>query len=401
MHLHKLFVVMNDKTMESTKSKWPGHQHAMMLEETGFCYTGQDKIVECLECKVSVNMKDNGVITLNEHNSNCEIVQRLRDVKSLNNVQSNQKGSNERKENSTLCPEVKGLLESPTQNPQSKNSPSLRQLRVDDTGKDTLVEHRSFGQKNVSKDEVIIGQNSSFLEQRASTEGRGASGLGSSVGQSDIPTLENSFELQNTTQCAKYIQHSFVENNESRQHNPLPLENGALEQGHQFKQDGPVVQQSTINAEEISRPIANTFGANHISTSVLESLLENQNPSIEQYVRKDIKHYTTYESIKRAPSSRYYPSSRRRCSESGFMRFRGHDMYGRPIIPEKTLVLKMKQRVESGPLHPEFNLGKDRRKSFQDNGIIGDNTVLQAEAGFYYAGKLKSFEFYWLYYICI
>ena len=103
--------------------------------------TGQDKIVECVECKVSVNMKDVDEITLNEHRSNCKIAERLRDVKSLENVKSNQNGSNERKRKSTFCTEVNGLLEnsnldstklgdqtiSPTQNPLTQNSTSLRQ----------------------------------------------------------------------------------------------------------------------------------------------------------------------------------------------------------------------------------------------------------------------------------
>jgi hypothetical protein len=103
--------------------------------------TGQDKIVECVECKVSVNMKDFDEITLNERRSNCKIAERLRDVKSLENVKSNQNGSNERKRKSTFCTEVNGLLEnsnldstklgdqtiSPTQNPLTQNSTSLRQ----------------------------------------------------------------------------------------------------------------------------------------------------------------------------------------------------------------------------------------------------------------------------------
>jgi hypothetical protein len=63
------------------------------------------------QCKVSVYMKICGEITLNEHHSNCKIAERLRDVKSLDNVQSNQNGSNERKRKSTFCPEVNGLLE--------------------------------------------------------------------------------------------------------------------------------------------------------------------------------------------------------------------------------------------------------------------------------------------------
>jgi hypothetical protein len=68
-NLNKPFVVMNDKTMESnsSKSEWLGQQHVAMMANTGFCYTGQDKIVKCAECKVSVNMKDFGEITLNCH----------------------------------------------------------------------------------------------------------------------------------------------------------------------------------------------------------------------------------------------------------------------------------------------------------------------------------------------
>ena len=98
---------MNDKTMasNSTKSEWPGEH--VMLRNTGFCSTGQDNIVECAECKVSVNMKDICVITLKEHHSNCKIALRLRDVKSL---KSNQNGSIERKMKSTFYPEVNGLL---------------------------------------------------------------------------------------------------------------------------------------------------------------------------------------------------------------------------------------------------------------------------------------------------
>jgi hypothetical protein len=66
-------------------------------------------------------------------------------------------------------------------------------------------------------------------------------------GNSDVPTL--------------------VTNNESRQHNPLTLENSALGETLHFKQDGSVVQQSTIKAGEISRPTANTFGEKyHLST---------------------------------------------------------------------------------------------------------------------------------------
>lgn len=410
---------MNDKTMGSisTKSEWPGQQHYVMLRNIGFCYTGQDKIVKCEECKVSVNMKDIGVITLNEHDSNCKIAQRLREVKLLVNVQSNQNGSNERKKKSAFCPEVNGLLEnsnldstklgdqtiSPTQNPLAQNSTSFRQLGVEQRGKNTLVEHRSFGQK-----EAILGQNSSFLEQSPSSDGRDASVLECSVGQnlygrSDVPKLENSFEPENTSsvhdnlrgQCAESIQSPLVTNNESRQHTPLTLENGALEQPLQFKQDGSVLQKSTIDAEEMSRPTANSFGANHRSTksSVLESLLENKNPSIKKDVRMDLKQYPTYESIKRAPSSRYNTSSRRWCNESGFMRYRRHDMYGCPIIPEKTLVLKMEQRVQSGPLHPEFNVVKDRSRSFEENRIKNGNTALQAEAGFYCTGKLNLLNF--------
>ena len=413
---------MNDKTMESnsSKSEWPRQQHVTMLAKAGFCYTGQDKIVECVECKVCVNMKDIGVITLNEHHSNCKIAQRLREVKSLDNVQANQNGSNERKMKSTFCPEVNGLLKnsnldstklgdqiiSQTQNPLTQNSTSFRQLGVDHRGTYTLVEQRSYGQKYVSKDERKLGQNSSSVEQSPSTEGRDASVLECSVGQnlfgkSDVPKLEHPFEPDNTSlvhdnllgQCAESINSPLVTNNESRQHNPLTLENDVLEQALQFKQDGSVVQQSTINAEDISRPIANTFDANHRSTSVLESLLENQSPSIKKNVRKDLTQYTTYESIKRAPSSRCHPSSRRRCNESGFMRYRRHDMYGCPIISEKTLVLKMKQSVQSGPLHPEFNVVKDRNRSFEENGMNNGNTVLQAEAGFYCTGKLNLLNF--------
>ena len=318
---------MNDKTMESnsSKSEWPGQQHVVMLRNTGFCYTRQDKIVECVECKVSVNMKDIGVITLNEHHSNCKIAQRLREVKSLDNVHSNQNGSNERKMKSTFCPEVNELLEnsnldstklgdqtiSQTQNPLTQNSTSLRQPGVDDRGKDILVEQRLLGQIDSSVDERILGQNSSLIEQSPSAEERNASVSEFSVGKnlhlfgnSDVPTL--------------------VTNNESRQHNSLTLENSALGETLHFKQDGSVVQQSTINAEEISRPTANTFGENHRSTSVLE----NQNPRIKKNVRKNFPQYTTYESIKRAPSSGCHPSSRRRCNESGFMRYRRHDMYG-------------------------------------------------------------------------
>ena len=413
---------MNDKTMESNSSKsdWPGKQHVTMLEKTGFCYTGQDKIVECVECKVSVNMKETGVITLYEHHSNCKVAQRLRDLISLDNVQANQNGSNERKMKSTFCPEVHELLKnsnldstklgdqtiSQTQNPLTQNSTSLRQLGVDDRGTDTLVEQRSFGQKDSSKDERIHGQNSSSIEQSPSTEGRDASVLEYSVGQdllgkSDVPKLEHPFEPENTSsvhdnllgQCAESINSPLVTNTESRQHNPLTLENGVLEQALQFKQDGSVVQQSTINAGDISRPIANTFGGNHRSTSVLESLLENQSPSIKKNVKKDLKQYTTHESIKKAPSSRYHPSSRRRCNESGSIRNRRHDMYGCPIIPENTLVLKMEQSIQSGPLHPEFNVVKDRRRSFEENGMNNGNTALQAEAGFYCTGKLNLLNF--------
>ena len=134
---------MNDKTMESnsSKSEWLGQQHVAMMANTGFCYTGQDKIVKCAECKVSVNMKDFGEINLNEHHSNCKIAERLRDVRSLDNVQSNQNGLNERKRKSTFFPEVNGLLEnsnldstksgdqtiSPTHNPLTQNSTSIRQ----------------------------------------------------------------------------------------------------------------------------------------------------------------------------------------------------------------------------------------------------------------------------------
>ena len=380
---------MNDKTMESnsSKSEWPVQQHVTMLANTGFCYTGQDKIVECVECKVCVNMKDIGVITLNEHHSNCKIAQRLRDVKSLDNIQANQNGSNERKRKSTFCPEVNGLLEnsnldstklgdqiiSPTRNPLTQNSTSLRQPGVDDRGKDILVEQRSVGQIDSSVDERILGQNSSFIEQSPFAEERNASVSEFSVGKnlhlfgnSDVSTL--------------------VTNNESRQHNPLTIENDVLEQALQFKQEGSVVQQSTINAEDISPPIANTFDANHRSTSVLEGLLENQSPSIKKNVRKDFPQYTTYESIKRAPSSRYHCISNRLCNESGFMRYRRHDMYGCHIISEKTLVLKRKQRVQSGPLHSEFSVVKDRRRSFEENGINNCNTALQAEAGFYCTG---------------
>lgn len=398
---------MNDKTMgsNSTKSEWPGQQHYVMLRNTGFCYTGQDKIVKCEECKVSVNMKDIGVITLNEHDSNCKIAQRLREVKLLVNVQSNQNGSDERKKKSAFCPEVNGLLEnsnldstklgdqtiSPTQNPLAQNSTSLRQLGVDHRGENTLVEQRSFGQKDAAKDERILGQNSSFIEQCPSTERRDASVLECSVGKnlfgkSDVPMVENPLGPQNTTQCTESIQSSFVENNESRQHNPLTLENGALEQALQFKQDDSVVQQSTINAEEISRPTANTFGENHRSISILESLLENQHPCINENVRKDLTQYTTNESIKKAPSSRYHSISKRRCNDSGFVPYRRHDMYKCPIIPERTIVLKMKQRVQSGPLHPEFDVVEDRRRSFEENGINNGNTALQAEAGFYCTG---------------
>ena len=413
---------MNDKTMESNSSKsdWPGKQHVTMLAKTGFCYTGQDKIVECVECKVSVNMKETGVITLYEHHSNCKVAQRLRDLISLDNVQANQNGSNERKMKSTFCPEVHELLKnsnldstklgdqtiSQTQNPLTQNSTSLRQLGVDDRGTDTLVEQRSFGQKDSSKDERIHGQNSSSIEQSPSTEGRDASVLEYSVGQdllgkSDVPKLEHPFEPENTSsvhdnllgQCAESINSPLVTNTESRQHNPLTLENGVLEQALQFKQDGSVVQQSTINAGDISRPIANTFGANHRSTYLLESLLENQSPSIKKNVKKDLKQYTTHESIKKAPSSRYHPSSRRRCNESGSIRNRRHDMYGCPIIPENTLVLKMEQSIQSGPLHPEFNVVKDRRRSFEENGMNNGNTALQAEAGFYCTGKLNLLNF--------
>jgi hypothetical protein len=401
---------MNDKTMESnsSKSEWPGKQHVAMLANTGFYYTGQDKIVECVECKVSVNMKETGVITLNEHHSNCKMAQRLRDVISLENVQANQNGSNERKMKSSFCPEVHELLKnssldstklgdetiSQTQNPLTQNSTSLRQLGVDDRGTDTLVEQRSFG------------QNSSSIEESPSTEGRDASVLECSVGQnlfgkSVVPKLEHPFEPENTSsvhdnllgQCAESINSPLVTNTESRQHNPLTLENGVLEQALQFKQDGSVVQQSTINAGDISRPIANTFGENHRSTHLLESLLENQSPSIKKNVKKDLTQYTTYESIIKAPSSRYHPSSRRRCNESGSIRNRRHDMYGCPIIPEKTLVLKMEQRVQSGPLHPEFNVVKDRNRSFEENGMNNGNTALQAEAGFYCTGKLNLLNF--------
>ena len=413
---------MNDKTMESnsSKSEWPGQQHVAMLANTDFYYTGQDKIVECVECKVCVNMKDFGEITLNEHRSNCKIAERLRDIKSLDHVQSNQNVSNERKRKSTFCPEVNGLLEnsnldsttlgdqtiSPTQNPLTQKSTSLRQPGVDDRGKDTLVEQRSFGQKDASVDERILGQNSSSIEQSPSTEWRDASVLECSVGQnlfgkSDVPKLEHPFEPENTSsvhdnllgQCAQFINSPLVTNSESRQHNPLTLENGVLEQALQFKQDGSVVQQSTINAGDISRPIANTFGANHRSTSVLESLLENQSPSIKKNVKKDLTQYTTYQSMKKAPSSRYYHSSRRRCNESGSIRNRRHDMYGCPIIPEKTLVSRMKQSVQSGPLHPEFNVVKDRNRSFEENGINNGNTALQAEAGLYCTGKLNLLNF--------
>ena len=204
---------------------------------------------------------------------------------------------------------------SQTQNPLTQNSTSLRQPGVDDRGKDILVEQRSVGQIDSSVDERILGQNSSFIEQSPSAEERNASVSEFSVGKnlhlfgnSDVSTL--------------------VTNNESRQHNPLTIENSALEETLHLKQDGFVVQQSTINAEEISRPTANTFDENHRSTSVLESLLENQNPRIKKNVRKDFPQYTTYESIKRAPSSRCYTSSRRRCNESGFMRYRRNDMYG-------------------------------------------------------------------------
>jgi hypothetical protein len=76
------------------------------------------------------------------------------------------------------------------------------------------------------------------------------------------------FEQENTTQCAESIQSSFVENNESRQHNPLTLENSALEETLHFKQDDSVVH--------------------------LESLLENQDPSMKENVRKDLTQYTTY-----------------------------------------------------------------------------------------------------------
>jgi hypothetical protein len=393
---------MNDKTMESnsSKSEWLGQQHVAMMANTGFCYTGQDKIVKCAECKVSVYMKICGEITLNEHHSNCKIAERLRDVKSLDNVQSNQNGSNERKRKSTFCPEVNGLLEnsnldstklgdqtiSPTHNPLTQNSTSLRQPGVDDRGKDTLVEQRSFGQIDSSVDE----QNSSFIEQSPSAEERNASVSECSVGKnliekSDVPTLDNPFEQENTSQGAESINSYLVTNNESRQHNLLTLENGALEETLHFKQNDSVVQQSTITAAEISRPTANT--------SVQESLLENQNPSIKKNVREDLTQYATNESIKRAPSSRYHSISNRRCNESGFMRYRRHDMYGCPIIPEKTLVLKMEQRVQSGPLHPEFNVVKDRIRSFEENGINNGNTALQAEAGFYCTGKLNLLNF--------
>jgi hypothetical protein len=93
---------------------------------------------------------------------------------------------------------------SQTQNPLTQNSTSLRQLGVDDRGTDTLVEQRSFGQKDSSKDERIHGQNSSSIEQSPSTEGRDASVLEYSVGQdllgkSDVPKLEHPFEPENTS----------------------------------------------------------------------------------------------------------------------------------------------------------------------------------------------------------
>jgi hypothetical protein len=138
-----------------------------------------------------------------------------------------------------------GQAISPTQNPLAQNSTSLRQLGVD-RGTDTLVEQRSFGQKDASKDERILGQNSSSIEQSPSTEGRDASVLECSAGKSDVPTPENPFEQENTTPCAESIQSSFVENNESRQHNPLTLENSALVETLHFKQDDSVVHLESL-----------------------------------------------------------------------------------------------------------------------------------------------------------
>ena len=122
-----------------------------------------------------------------------------------------------------------------------------------------MVEQRSFGQIDSSVDE----QNSSFIEQSPFAEERNASVSECSVGKnlfgkSDVPTLDNPFEQENTSQCAESINSYIVTNNESRQHNLLTLENGALEETLHFKQNDSVVQQSTINAAEISRPTANT-----------------------------------------------------------------------------------------------------------------------------------------------
>ncbi|CAG2216371.1 unnamed protein product [Mytilus edulis] len=99
----------------------------------------------------------------------------------------------------------------------------------------------------------------------------------------------------------------------------------------------------------------------------------------------DLSIYSNYQSIKSAPCC-YCPC--RLCRYNNtipiFCSKNKTCMYGFPKMNVRTLMLHLRERVSSGPLHPEFKTLEARKRNL--NGII-DPYASVAEAGFFADSK--------------
>ncbi|XP_052087222.1 E3 ubiquitin-protein ligase XIAP-like [Mytilus californianus] len=123
------------------------------------------------------------------------------------------------------------------------------------------------------------------------------------------------------------------------------------------------------------------------TTNIAQALLPAQpmnaapEPRIHSRICTDLTLYDNYQSIKLAP---FWCCPCRLCRYNNTVSvFRNKSktcMYRFPKLNVKTLMLRLRERVSSGPLHPEFNTLEARKRNL--NGII-DSYSCVAEAGFF------------------
>ncbi|CAC5425703.1 unnamed protein product [Mytilus coruscus] len=153
---------------------------------------------------------------------------------------------------------------------------------------------------------------------------------------------------------------------------------------------GNTAEQTAQDNSEHNCEESSSVDSTNIAPSFMPALPLNAGPEpripptivqLNERICSDLSLYDNYPSIKLAPS---LCCPCRLCRYNNtipiFRNRKKTDMYGLPKMDGRTLMFSLRERVSSGPLHPEFNTFEARERNL--NGIIDSYSCI-AEAGFF------------------